>query len=642
MAPELIEATHENTTLELGMGPVTSAGPALQDAEHAIAAQEMLSFAARYDAQHLLGRGGMGEVRLHRDARIGRDVAMKVIRADQPDQAATRRTRFLREARVQGQLEHPSIVPVYDVGFGKDGALYFTMKRVQGLTFADIFDKLRKKDPQAAVEHTQRKLLAAFASVCLAVAFAHTRRVIHRDLKPSNIMVGRFGEVYVLDWGIAKILDEVDEPSNTAVDAEPLALDDDSQQINVTTKAGAFVGTLGYVSPEQLHGDPIDARSDVYSLGAILFGLLALEPLNAGSSLDVVRRTTEGVDARCSVRAPKRDIPPELEAICVKATRVEPQDRFQSARDLYDAVQRYLDGDRDTERRKELAQQHAKVAMTAVERARVDLTSASTHRANALAELGRSLALDPTNEQALAGIVSLLVDPPREMPPEVAVQMEASRTKAVRTIATTGGITYAFCLLIFIGFWSLMGVKDWRTTTLVGVLCMTAVLVCAVQRRVASQALSYGIIALTTLNFMTLTRLTGPLVILPSFTMAVAMVYALYPVRAVQRTALIAMCAVPLGALFLEWNHFIPASYVFRNDAMVVVPQMVALPAGPTLGLATAITTFLLLAAVTIVRRVGNALAAAEQKLAIQSWQFRQLVPERARPRVTLRPDANP
>ncbi|MDB4992576.1 MAG: Protein kinase, partial [Myxococcaceae bacterium] len=213
MAPELIEETRENTTLEFRLAPVTSSGPALPDTGHELAAHEMLSFAARYDAHHLLGRGGMGEVRLHRDARIGRDVAMKVIRADQAHQASIRRTRFLREARVQGQLEHPSIVPVYDVGFGKDGALYFTMKRVQGLTFTDIFDKLRKKDPQAVAEHTQRKLLAAFGSVCLAIAFAHTRRVIHRDLKPSNVMVGRFGEVYVLDWGIAKILDEPDEPS---------------------------------------------------------------------------------------------------------------------------------------------------------------------------------------------------------------------------------------------------------------------------------------------------------------------------------------------------------------------------------------------------------------------------------------------
>jgi serine/threonine-protein kinase len=483
MAPELLteltEETHENTTHEFRLAPVTSSGPALPDTAHEIAAHEMLSFAARYDAQHLLGKGGMGEVRLHRDARIGRDVAMKVIRADRDHQAAILRTRFLREARVQGQLEHPSIVPVYDVGFAKDGALYFTMKRVQGLTFADVLDRLRKKDPLATAEHTQRKLLAAFASVCLAVAFAHTRRVIHRDLKPSNVMLGRFGEVYVLDWGIAKILDEPEEPSSTSVDAEPLALAEDSQQVHVTTKAGAFVGTLGYVSPEQLHGEPIDARSDVYSLGAILFALLALEPLNAGSSVDVVRRTTEGVDARCSVRVPGRDIPPELEAICIKATRVEPEDRFASARALYDAVQRYLDGDRDTERRKELAHQHAQVAMTAIERARTELVDASTHRANALAELGRSLALDPANEQALAGIVSLLVDPPREMPPEVAAQMEASRTKAVRTIATTGGLTYTFCLLIFVGFWWLMGVKDWRTTALIGVFCTTSIVVCA-------------------------------------------------------------------------------------------------------------------------------------------------------------------
>ncbi|MEO8797922.1 MAG: serine/threonine-protein kinase [Polyangiaceae bacterium] len=201
----------------------------------AIEAQE---FEDRYQSRTKLGEGGMGEVRLCRDGRIGRDVAMKVIRTDRHP-SSEMRARFLREVRVQGQLEHPSIVPVYDLGTGKDGETYFTMKRVRGQNLADILDGIRLGDPAAIEQHSQRKLLAAFQSVCLAIEFAHSRGVLHRDLKPTNIMLGAFGEVYVLDWGIAKIMneDESEGPASKVQDSDP----------SLETQVGAFVGTLGYL-----------------------------------------------------------------------------------------------------------------------------------------------------------------------------------------------------------------------------------------------------------------------------------------------------------------------------------------------------------------------------------------------------------
>ena len=169
--------------------------------------------AVRYRIGDTLGVGGMGEVRRCRDRRIGREVAMKVVRSDAAG-LAWMRERFLREARIQGQLEHPCIVPVYDLGMGPDGATYFTMKRVRGATLEDVVDALRAGDPEAERKWSRRRLLSAFSTVCGAVDYAHSRGVVHRDLKPGNVMLGDFGEVYLLDWGLAKVTGEADEDAD--------------------------------------------------------------------------------------------------------------------------------------------------------------------------------------------------------------------------------------------------------------------------------------------------------------------------------------------------------------------------------------------------------------------------------------------
>jgi serine/threonine-protein kinase len=182
-----------------------------------------------YQLGALIGHGGMGEVVAAYDPRVGREVAIKRLRAAAASGDGV--ARFLREARIQARLEHPAIVPVHDLGTDPDGRPYFTMKRLAGVTLAH---QLATKPPPP-----RQRLLRAFADVCLAIELAHGRGVVHRDLKPANIMLGDFGEVYVLDWGLARVLGEHD--ASVGADVESL---------DGMTQAGSVLGTPGYMAPE--------------------------------------------------------------------------------------------------------------------------------------------------------------------------------------------------------------------------------------------------------------------------------------------------------------------------------------------------------------------------------------------------------
>ncbi|MDB4993241.1 MAG: Serine/threonine protein kinase PrkC, regulator of stationary phase [Myxococcaceae bacterium] len=622
------------TAVDFRAGPVTSFGPPLRGAiDPNVASVEERGFQNRYLPRDLLGEGGMGEVRLHKDDRIGREVAVKTIRADHGARMDIQ-ARFLREARVQGQLEHPSIVPVYDLGVGPAGASYFTMKRVHGLTLTEILDRLRAREAGSSSEYSLRTLLTAFGSVCLAVEFAHARRVLHRDLKPSNVMLGHFGEVYVLDWGIAKILEEPDDllPQSVAADAQVAS----PNESGLKTEIGAFLGTLGYLSPEQFHNRELDGRSDVYALGAILFEILTLVPLHRGSLAEVVTSTLAGADARCSVRAPDREVPPELEAICVRATKLDPNERFESARALHGALQNYLDGDRDTERRRALAADHTRAAMLAIEASKKDEASRIVHRGKALAELGRSVALDPSNEAALGTIVRLLLEPPTEVPPEVQAKADASSDDSRRLVSRTGVVAFPAALIALVPFCMWMGLRESGWLALVAVFVGICTALCVRGMRQPNRAASYGVIVCCSLAYMLLSRIFGPLVFIPTITLATAMVYGMHPDNSVQRVALVAMIAASTLPLSLEWLGVLPASYAFDANGMLIVPHLCNLPATPTLLFLVTMVNVLPLWAIVGIRRIRNALTAAEGRLALQAWQLRQLVPEAARDRVNL------
>src|SRR5690349_961519 len=215
----------------------------------------------RYRVGEVIGKGGMGEVMSARDEQIGRSVAIKRLKGKEP--APVTITRFLREARIQGRLEHPAVVPVHELAHDETGRPFFVMKQLAGTTLADVVARLAAGDPDVAAKFPRQRLLRAVAEVCLAVEFAHTRGVIHRDLKPANIVLGDFGEIYVLDWGIAKVSDDGTESSRDSFADIGTVAESDAH-----TVVGAILGTPGYISPEQIRGDNfLDGRADVYSPG---------------------------------------------------------------------------------------------------------------------------------------------------------------------------------------------------------------------------------------------------------------------------------------------------------------------------------------------------------------------------------------
>ena len=370
------------------------------------AAKPEAEFDKRYEPGEMLGEGGMGEVRLYRDKRVGREVAIKSLHAEARD-SAKYRERFLFEARVQGQLEHPGVVPVYDIGKLPDGTEFLSMKRLSGQTLREVINALRKKDRATAFTFTRRRLLAAFQSLCLVVDYAHQKGVIHRDIKPTNIMLGHYGEVQLLDWGVAK-LNEAGSSAKLGFEVEHEA-----------TEVGEVMGTPGYMSPEQATGtSKVDARSDIFSLGAILFEILTYERLVPYQEGDVTQLTLlGGYDAHISQRFPGSDVPTELEQLCVAATEHNPDERTMTAREIHDAIEQHLEGEGDAKRRQSMSRKHTRAAISALSQiaeggGMAHAPQAADLRASAIQNVMRALALDPDNQVAMQTMVRLMTDLP--------------------------------------------------------------------------------------------------------------------------------------------------------------------------------------------------------------------------------------
>ncbi|MCB9674227.1 MAG: serine/threonine protein kinase [Alphaproteobacteria bacterium] len=261
---DLLAVTRDPADRETVLGATRLAGTSAET--------QLPAHTDRFEFRATLGQGAQGEVFRVWDRGLRRSMAMKTLRSDRADATAVL-ARFVAEAQLTSQLRHPAIVPVHELGRLPDGRLYYTMREVRGTTLATLIRGVHEASGdtwQASAQGTTlRDLVAAFAGACEAVGHAHSRGVIHRDLKPGNLMVGEFGEVQVIDWGIAKRIGTAEDPVQTARD-----------DVEDETRLGEVVGTPAYMAPEQAYGwnDRVDARSDVYALGAILFEILTGRP----------------------------------------------------------------------------------------------------------------------------------------------------------------------------------------------------------------------------------------------------------------------------------------------------------------------------------------------------------------------------
>lgn len=549
----------------------------------------------RYSLRTLLGRGGMGEVWLAHDGRIDRDIAIKLMRGGAGD--ADLVSRFLREARVQGRLEHPSVVPVHDMST-EAGSPYFAMKRLTGTTLADVIAA------HDSMKWPRRTLLTRFVDICLAVEFAHARGVIHRDIKPANIMLGDYGETYVLDWGLARVTgdDDVIRASDRPSDG-------------TGTEAGAMLGTPGYMAPEQMRGDPIDHTTDIYALGCVLFEILVGEPaVSRGRAYELT------LTAECHHPASRNaDVPPELDAACARATAAKPADRHASARALANEVQRFLDGDRDLERRRQLSAEH-------VTRARALLDQQDI--GEAMREAGSAIALDPRNRDAQAVLAQLLLEPPKVMPVEARNAIEEDRDRAFRPVLLRTAFVFLIALLM-VPVAALLGL---RGTVAMVVLAgetgvMSALLALVYWRRwrvrrtlfVVGLAMHAGLLA-------TVGILLGPLLLAPILVFGSLPIALVASVLRMPKTIFTVHFLAILFPLLLEWLHVVPASYHFDHGALVLQPW--AVDVTPTVVLFTILS-------ITVLQMLGNTLVLdaqrreqdlAQETVHLQRWQFSQLV----------------
>lgn len=284
----------------------------------------------RYTTGEEIAHGGIGRILRANDKRLERQVALKQLLDPSPEYEA----RFLREALVTAKLQHPAIVPVYDVGRFPDGEIFYAMKLVTGRSLGEIVDETKSIEERLA-------LLPHVISVAEAMAYAHSERIVHRDLKPANVLVGPFGETVVIDWGIAKDLRELETPGESAAVPSENGFGGDAS--TSLTMAGAVLGTPGYMPPEQAAGEAVDERADVYALGAILYHVIAgVAPYDGKNGMDVLARVLTEPPPDLAVR--ERRVPRDLLAIVQKAMAREPERRYPTANEFAHDLRRFQTG----------------------------------------------------------------------------------------------------------------------------------------------------------------------------------------------------------------------------------------------------------------------------------------------------------
>jgi predicted Ser/Thr protein kinase len=559
-----------------------------------ITAEDPTTLSGKYVFGDALGRGGMGEVMLAHDRQIGRDVAIKRLRSGAP--AEDEVSRFLREARIQARLDHPAIVPVYELSKDELGRPYFSMKRLAGKTLTQVLEVA-----------TRQRMLRAFADVCRAVDFAHSRGIVHRDLKPANILLGEFGEVYVIDWGVARVLGDA---------AGLVTADIDTME--GSAPANQTLGTPGYMAPEQLDDPEVGRPADIYALGAILFEILAGETFHPREhAIESTRAST--LSTSPAARRPERGIPPELDAMCSvmlsKKASLRP-----TARWVADRIEEYLDGDRDVAHRRTMANEMVWAARAALDGGR---------RAEAMRTASRALALDPQTHGAAELVTMLMLDPPKTPPDEL---REALRNSDAIYIShhARGAIPGYVLIALFLPLFVLNGVLDWTVVlAIVGSALGMAVAAWQLVRkpnRSLAWMIAYAIG--NSLMLVLLGRLGGAFAFVPALVSYITASVITYPVFLERGWVLISIMVtgflVPFG---LEISGLLEMTWELRSDGILLRGAAMDLTGVSAMVTVIAASVAIVVMAGIQYAKLGRTNREAQQRLVTLAWHLRQLLP---------------
>ena len=538
----------------------------------------------RYEARGELGEGGMGRVALVHDRILDRDVARKSIRPDRDREAPALRRRFVVEARLQGRLQHPAILPVYDMGANAAGEPYFTMRPIDGRSLAEAI-------ADEGAPHPRRPLLEAVSRVALAVDFAHERGVIHCDLKPHNIMVGSFGEVYVVDWGAARA---------------------------VGAASSAVVGSPAYMAPEQAEGRDhlIGPASDVFSLGAILFEVAT------GAAFK------DHFDGDRLHDAALADVPEPLAVLCVKATAADPTQRFASARALHEALQAFLDGEVDQERRIEESAALAREAKAAAQRL-VAADDEIEERQHAIRSVGRALALDPTNPLALEALLELIETPMQREPEEIGELTTEQHAERTRRMGKVAALAYAGQLLHLPVFLYADVKEPGYLVVFYGCMVLTALCAYWTHRRPSDAKIGLCL-AVSTVGTAAMAGLVGPLLAMPMIVIVNVIAFGMSLRGRLAAVPLVVGALGLLVPLLLSKTGVLPDPYTFGEHGITVAAPAIAFDASAEVVLLVINLATLVVGALVISLMTGR-VEAVERRLFAQTWHFRQLLPGQAK-----------
>lgn len=497
----------------------------------------------RFLGATLLARGGMGELRRAHDTLLERPVVLKRVRDDL--ERPLSQGQLLREARLQGSFGHPGVVPVYDLATDEQGRAFFVMQEVHGRTLLEAM---------GSPSWTERRLLEVVGRIAQLLAFVHDRGVVHGDLKPSNVMLGSYGEVYLLDWGAAM---KIRSPGAELPEGE----------------RPSVLGTPLYMAPEQAMGRAIDGRADLYALGAILFQILSGETLRADGPPEAVMAAAV-LDARAGERLARLGVEAELVLLCDRATARRPETRHPTAHAFFEELTAYLDGARTAAERNSLADRLTVEA---------GALRGPGQRGEALRTLARAVAIAPEHAPAMAALAEALLDEGGPAPPEALRQIEAEdRATGARSAKLALGAHLLWLLLVPPAYQA--GLRSPAALALMlGPALATIGLNLVALRRGWSRGLLLAVGVSSYASVGALAGIAGPILFVPTVAIGTAtafLVLASHDRLLRVATLLLAVLAVVVP-FSLELAGVVPPSYSFSEGKLVVLPRF--LPLTPSL-----------------------------------------------------------